>query len=97
MSCLKGKDGLTSTEATAAKRLAAPTPTPRADGSGPQVLPQQGSGVESEVEAEGPLHELMSSMRAGQLGHKMNDSDIHDQLVRCLHFCFTRGCHSACA
>ena len=91
MSFLKGKDGLTSTEATAAKGPAAPTPTPRADeradGSSPQVLPQQGSGVGLEGEAGGPLHELMSSMRAGQLGHKMNDSDIHDQLVSHLHSC----------
>ena len=31
-----------------------------------------------------PLQELMSSMKAGQLGHKMNDSDIHDQLVHLL-------------
>lgn len=37
-------------------------------------------GVEGET--GGPLQELMSSMRTGQLGHKMNDSDIHDQLVR---------------
>ena len=37
-------------------------------------------GVEGS-QAGGLLQELMSSMRAGQLGHKMNDSDIHDQLV----------------
>ncbi len=35
-----------------------------------------------EGQVGGPLQELMSSMKAGQLGHKMNDSDIHDQLVR---------------
>ena len=37
-----------------------------------------------EGQVGGPLQELMSSMKAGQLGHKMNDSDIHDQLVRFL-------------
>ncbi len=36
----------------------------------------------AEGQAGGPLQELVSSMKTGQLGHKMNDSDIHDQLVR---------------
>ena len=78
-----GKDGLAASEASAARGSAAlaPASTPRADGSSPRVLAHQGSGVGSEGEAGGPLQELMSSMRAGQLGHKMNDSDVHDQLV----------------
>ncbi len=41
----------------------------------------QESGMGGEGQVVGPLQELMSSMKAGQLGHKMNDSDIHDQLV----------------
>lgn len=78
-----GKDGLAPSEASAAKGPAAlaPSSTPRADSSSPQVLPDQGSGVGAGGEAGGPLQELVTSMRAGQLGHKMNDSDIHDQLV----------------
>lgn len=77
------KSGLATSEASAARGSAAlaPTPTPRADGSSPEVLPHQGSGMSVEGEAGGPLQELVSSMRTGQLGHKMNDSDIHDQLV----------------
>lgn len=70
--------------APAVNSPAGPAPTPRADGIGPEVLPQQGSGVGGEGEAGGPLQELVSSMRAGQLGHKMNDSDIHDQLLSSL-------------
>lgn len=78
-----GKDGLATGQTSAAKSPAAPapTPTPRADGSSPEQLPYQGSSVGVEDEVTGPLQELVSSMRTGQLGHKMNDSDIHDQLV----------------
>ena len=39
------------------------------------------SGGGDEGQTGGPLQELVSSMEAGQLGHKMNDSDIHDHLV----------------
>lgn len=78
-----GKDGLATSEGSAAKGSAAPAPTttPRAHGSSPGELPYQGSSVSVEGEAGGPLQELVSSMMTGQLGHKMNDSDIHDQLV----------------
>lgn len=78
-----GRDGLAASEAHAARGFAAPAPSPsfRADGGSPGVLPQQGSGVGLEGEAGNPLQELVSSMRTGQLGHKMNDSDIHNQLV----------------
>lgn len=81
-----GRDEQAANGASAARGSAAPAPapTPRADRSRPQVLPHQGSGVGSEDEVGGPLQELVSSMKAGQLGHKMNDSDIHDQLVSCL-------------
>ena len=33
----------------------------------------QESGMGGEGQVVGPLQELMSSMKAGQLGHKMND------------------------
>lgn len=83
--CQQGlaRSGLATSETSAARGTAAtaPTPTPRADGSSPGDLPHQGSGMSVEGEAGGPLQELVSSMRSGQLGHKMNDSDIHDHLV----------------
>ncbi len=82
-----GKDGFsgagTGPRATAHSPIA-PNSTPRPDGSSPDSLLHQDSGRGGEGQVGGPLQELMSSMKAGQLGHKMNDSDIHDQLVRFL-------------
>lgn len=62
----------------------APAPTPRPDSSSPEGWSQQASGMGGEGPGEGPLQELVSSMKAGQLGHKMNDTDILNQLVRLL-------------
>ena len=79
-----GKDGLlgAGTGPRAAPHSpTAPNSTPRPDGSSPDSLVHQESGMGGEGQVVGPLQELMSSMKAGQLGHKMNDSDIHDQLV----------------
>lgn len=63
---------------------AAPASTPRPDSSSPEGWSQQGSGMGGEGQGGGPLQELVSSMKAGQLGHKMNDTDILNQLVRLL-------------
>ena len=77
-----GKAGLPGAGAGAAPHgPAAPAPTPRPDGSSPEGPAQQGAGMGDMGQGGGPLQELASSMRAGQLGHKMNDSDVHDQLV----------------
>ncbi|KAL0045027.1 hypothetical protein WJX82_005766 [Trebouxia sp. C0006] len=80
-----GKDGLlgAGTGPRAAPHSpTAPNSTPRPDGSSPDSLVHQESGMGGEGQVGGPLQELMSSMKAGQLGHKMNDSDIHDQLAQ---------------
>jgi len=80
-----GKDGLSGAGTGPRATLHSPTvpkSTPRPDGSSPDsLLAHQESGMGGEGQVGGPLQELMSSMKAGQLGHKMNDSDIHDQLV----------------
>lgn len=67
--------------APAASPRAGPTPgallyPTGAVGSNPAGL-QGAAGLNG----SGPLQELMTHMESGQLGHKMNDSDIHDQLV----------------
>lgn len=82
-----GKGGLSGAETgsrATAHSPTAPRSTPRPDGSSPDSLVHQESGMGGEGQVGGPLQELMSSMKAGQLGHKMNDSDIHDQLVHLL-------------
>lgn len=53
------------------------TPIIGAVANGPAGL--QGAGG---LNGSGPLQELVTHMEAGQLGHKMNDSDIYDQLVK---------------
>ncbi len=77
-----GKDGLsgagTGPRATQHSPTA-PNSTSRPDGGSPDGLWHQGSGMGAEGQVGGPLQELMSSMKAGQLYHKMNDSNIHDQ------------------
>ncbi|KAL0040320.1 hypothetical protein WJX77_003396 [Trebouxia sp. C0004] len=81
-----GKDGLSVAGTGPRATLHSPTvpnSTPRPDGSNPDILlAHQESGTGGEGQVGGPLQELMSSMKAGQLGHKMNDSDIHDQLAQ---------------
>ncbi|DBA79440.1 TPA: hypothetical protein ACH3X2_007714 [Trebouxia sp. C0005] len=80
-----GKGGLSGAETgsrATAHSPTAPRSTPRPDGSSPDSLVHQESGMGGEGQVGGPLQELMSSMKAGQLGHKMNDSDIHDQLAQ---------------
>ena len=70
----------------------APTATPRArpnqsalpQPTGPASSSPAGLQGSAGLNGSGPLQELMTHMESGQLGHKMNDSDIHDQLVSLL-------------
>ena len=59
-------------------------------GAGPTAAEQQGTAgaaagatLFEQPYIGAPLRDLVNHMHEGNLGHKMDDTDVHDMMVRC--------------